>query len=78
MTNIDDELHIVSLVCNNVKDESGLSVREIARRGMFASSSQVTKIVNTQRPYNMTLRTLFRFAEACGYVCNVSFKRKEI
>jgi transcriptional regulator with XRE-family HTH domain len=77
MTNIDDELHIVSLVCNNVKDESGLSVREIARRGMFASSSQVTKIVNTQRPYNMTLRTLFRFAEACGYVCNVSFKRKE-
>lgn len=75
---IDDELHIVSLVCANVKEASGLSVREIARRmGMPGMQSQVQRIIDTKRVSNLTLKTLFRFAEACGYVCNISFKKKE-
>jgi transcriptional regulator with XRE-family HTH domain len=75
---IDDELHIVSLVCANVKETAGLSVREIAKRmGIPGHQAQVQRIIDPKRITNPTLRTLFRFAEACGYVCNISFKKKE-
>jgi transcriptional regulator with XRE-family HTH domain len=75
---IDDELHIVSMVCANVKEATGLSVREIAKRmDMPGMQSQVQRIIDEKRPHNLTLKTLFRFAEACGYVCNISFKKKK-
>ena len=77
MTNINSELHIVSLVCANVKEESGLSVREIARRmGTPGHQAQVERIIDEKHAHNMTLKTLFKFAEACGYECNISFKKK--
>ena len=77
-SHINDELHIVSLVCANVKETAGLSVREIAKRmGIPGHQAQVQRIVDEKHPHNMTLKTLFRFAEACGYVCNISFKKKK-
>jgi len=76
---IDNDLHIVSLVCANLKEEAGLSVREIAKRmGTPGHVGQVERIIDEKHPHNMTLKTLFRFADACGYVCNVSFKRKKL
>jgi transcriptional regulator with XRE-family HTH domain len=78
MKNLDDELHIVSLVCANVKETAGLSVREIAKRmGIPGHQAQVQRIIDEKHPHNMTLKTLFRFADACGYVCNISFKKKK-
>lgn len=78
MPDTNTELHIVSLVCANVKEESGMSVREIARRmGTPGHPAQVERIIDEKHAHNMTLKTLFKFAEACGYVCNISFKRKE-
>jgi transcriptional regulator with XRE-family HTH domain len=75
---VNDELHIVSLVCASVKEEAGLSVREIAKRmGIPGHQAQVQRIVDAKHPHNMTLKTLFRFADACGCVCNISFKKKE-
>ncbi len=56
---------------------SGLSVREISKRmDMPGMQSQVERIINTKREYNPTLRTLLRFAEACGYEMMISFRRK--
>jgi hypothetical protein len=75
---LNDELHIVSLVCTNVKEEAGLTIREIARKmGYKTSHVEVQRILDMGPRSSITLKTLFKFAEACGYVCNISFKKKK-
>jgi transcriptional regulator with XRE-family HTH domain len=61
-----------------LKEASGLTVREISRRMGLAEGHQavVQRLVTVKNPPNMTLRTLLRFAKACGYDVEIVFKKQ--
>jgi transcriptional regulator with XRE-family HTH domain len=60
-----------------VKDASGLSVREISRRmGIPGQQAQVQRIICVAPTSNITLRTLFRFIKACGFEVEIVFRRR--
>lgn len=50
-----------------VLEESGLSIRGAAAKMGQRSTSQVQRLVDVEEGANPTLRTLVRFARACGY-----------
>jgi transposase-like protein len=59
-----------------VKEASGLSYREIARR-MGVSPAIVRRIVAQARPHKVPLETFVRFGQACGYKVDLKFTSAE-
>jgi transcriptional regulator with XRE-family HTH domain len=65
----------IGTLLSNIKTASGLSVREISSRmGLSGQQAQVQRILNGE---NITLKTLLRFAAACGYDVKLSFKKRK-
>jgi transcriptional regulator with XRE-family HTH domain len=60
----------------HVKKESGLSYRKIAKK-MGTSPGVIQRIVRDAEPHNVTLLTLARFSQACGYEMFVEFRPKK-
>lgn len=60
-----------------LKEASGLTIREIAKRmDLEGNPSQVQRLVDVKNPPNVTVKTLFRFAKACGFDVEIVFRRK--
>jgi transcriptional regulator with XRE-family HTH domain len=57
-----------------VKEESGLSVRKIAQKMGSKSPAIVQRLIDQDKPHNVTLSTLIRFAFACGHKLVLDFK----
>ncbi len=59
------------------KEESGLSFRKIAEKMGLKTSAVVQRIVQEAEPHNVTLATLVRFGQACGFKLNVKFEKAD-
>lgn len=60
----------------SAKQDSGLSFRAIAKRMGLKSPAVVQRIVNDALPHNVTLATLVKFGQACGFDIDINFKTK--
>ncbi len=62
----------------DAKKESKLSFRDIAKRMGVKTPAVAQRIVNEAEPHNVTLSTLVRFGQACGFDLDIEFRPKDM
>lgn len=58
----------------SAKEKSGLSFRKIAKKMGLRSPAMIQRIVQKAKPHNVTLATIVKFGQACGFDVDIEFK----
>lgn len=74
---IDHVLSVLAANAYDAKQKSGCSFRLIAEKMGLKSHAVVQRIVNDGMAHNVTLSTLIKFGQACGFDVDIKFVRNK-